>query len=212
MAIHNGLHSTRVRKSIGLLTYASWRGIPTVRSKATEVRNPRTDAQKIQRARMKALAKLGSSAKAAADRGFQTQAVGKSPYNVFCSENMAAVTGNANGTATTDYTALVFSKGSLGDAVAPVLGTENAGLVPVDFAGVDQTGGGANDQGVVVVANATAELIISVEDDFSRADLTKDADVSAAAAGDTLHFYLFFRNPLTGEASSTTYLGSAIKA
>ena len=105
MAIHNGLHSTRVRKSIGLLTYAAWRGIPTVRSKATEVRNPRTTAQIIQRARMRVLAKLGSSAKPAAD-----------------------------------------------------------------------------------------------------------IEVNAAASGDQLHFYLFFRNPLTGEASPTAYLGSAVKA
>ena len=212
MAIHNGLHSTRVRKSIGLLTYAAWRGIPTVRSKATEVRNPRTTAQIIQRARMRALAKVGSSAKPAADRGFQAQAIGKSPYNVFCSENMAAVTGNANDTAVIDFTALKFSKGSLGAAGSPQLGPEAGGMVPVDFDATDLAGGGGNDQGVVVVANETAGLIINIEDDFARSAATKDINVSAAASGDQLHFYLFFRNPLTGEASATSSLGSAVKA
>lgn len=208
MAIHSGLHSRRVRKSIGELTYSNWKGISTVRGKATQVANPRTFAQRIQRLRMRAMAQLGSSALTLIRKGFFAQAVKKSEFNVFTSINMPKVSAQINGQITIDYPDLMFSRGErrgFGNIQAPVL---NANDLSVDFTAPQAGDLDEFDLGNALVLDQDDNLVISIEDDFSKAAGTVSIPMPAYASGQTFHVYLFAQDPATGQVSGSQYAGS----
>jgi hypothetical protein len=208
MAIHNGLHSKRVRKSIGELTYSNWKGISTVRSKATQVTNPRTYAQRIQRFRMKALAQLGSSALQAVRKGFFAQAVKKSEFNVFTSINMPKVTATIDGLIMIQHDELLFSRGDRMGFVniqAPVL---NPTDITVAF---DAPAAGDPDEfdlGNALVLDENDNLVIAIEDDFSKSAGSVTLPVPPYDSGEVFHVYLFAQDPVSGKLSDSQYAGS----
>lgn len=208
MAIHNGLHSKRVRKSIGELTYSNWKGISTVRSKATEVANPRTFAQRIQRFRMKALAQLGSTALRSIRKGFFAQAVKKSEFNVFTSINMPKVSAAINGQITLLYPELMFSRGDrqgFDNLQAPVL---NPTDITVAFDAPLAGDPDEFDLGNALVLDQAGNLIIAIEDDFSKQAGTVGIPMPDYDPGETFHVYLFAQDPATGQVSTSQYAGS----
>lgn len=208
MARHNGLHSPNVRKSAGSITYTVWKGIPVAKQKVTQVRNPQTAPQMIQRSRMKALSQLGSLALKAINLGFINQAKQKTPFNVFTSTNMAAVTGNATGPATIDWPLLQFSRGNLegftGITNLDVTGDD----VSIDFDAPLQGNPDFNDSGVMVVFRENGSPVIAIEDDFSKNAGTASVTMPTLNAGEILHVWLFGRNADTGVVSNTLYGGS----
>ena len=210
MAIHNGLHSRRVRKSIGELTYASWKTIPVVRSKASVVSNPRSPAQRIQRFRMRTLAQLGSSALRVIRKGFSALAIRKSEYNVFTQLNMPEVSATANGVISVNYPAIRFSRGErmgfLG-LQAPVINGSDLELTftPPQAGDLDE-----EDLGQTLILHEQENLVIGIEDDFSKLTGQSTVPLANVPSGAILHVYVFGQDPATGQVSDTQYAGNVV--
>ena len=92
MAIFRSFLLGDVKKSVANLTMYIAKGVSIVRSKPLDVHNPRTDKQRIQRAKMKALVGLAGGFGPALSIGYP-QVVGlKSANNRFVQDNMEIVT------------------------------------------------------------------------------------------------------------------------
>ena len=113
MAIFRSFLLGDVKKSVANLTMYIAKGVSIVRSKPLNVHNPRTDKQRIQRAKMKALVGLVSGFGPALSIGYP-QVVGlKSANNRFVQDNMEIVTVDDAFKATIDFSRLVCSSGHL---------------------------------------------------------------------------------------------------
>ena len=109
MAIFRSFLLGDVKKSVANLTMYIAKGVSIVRSKPLDVHNPRTDKQRIQRAKMKALVGLVSGFGPALSIGYP-QVVGlKSANNRFVQDNMEIVTVDDAFKATIDFSRLVCS-------------------------------------------------------------------------------------------------------
>ncbi|MEM6265109.1 MAG: DUF6266 family protein [Bacteroidota bacterium] len=207
MGIHDGLFSSNLRKSAGDVTFTRWKGIPVFKKRVRNVRNPQSDAQMRQRAKIKALSSIGSLALRAIRLGFKRLASGKSEYNVFSAQNISQVTGFPDLTATVNFPALQFSQGGLiginGLGTPAVTGND----VSISWTAPAATAIDANDEVVFLAlrknrANA-ADVITNVDKTTGTATVT----LPDIQAGDEIETYAFARNPSTGEVSNTFYGG-----
>lgn len=207
MGIHNGLFSKRLSGSAGDLTFSSWKGKNVFKMKATQVRNPRSDAQMIQRARMKALSSLGSIAIKAIRLGFSKLASGKSEYNVFTSRNMSEVVGQPDLTSTITFPNLSFSSGNLESfqgLSAPTLAGDD---ITVNWTAPVPGSTDENDEAIVLAIRVNRAPIADTVDQLAKSAGTGTATIPDVQVGDQIHVYVFGRNPDTGDVSNTFYAG-----
>jgi len=101
MAIHDSVLLGAMSQSVDNLTMCVCRKLRIVRHKAKHVTNPRTDKQRVQRAKMKATIELAQA--------FPAMAAGQIGYNGFVSANLQAVTVDEGFVATVDYSKLACS-------------------------------------------------------------------------------------------------------
>ena len=92
MAIHDSVLLGAMSQSVDNLTMCVCRKLRIVRHKAKHVTNPRTDKQRVQRAKMKATIELAQAFAPIAKIGFPAMAAGQTGYNGFVSANLQAVT------------------------------------------------------------------------------------------------------------------------
>ena len=91
MAIHDSVLLGAMSQSVDNLTMCVCRKLRIVRHKAKHVTNPRTDKQRVQRAKMKATIELAQAFAPIAKIGFPAMAAGHTGYNGFVSANLATV-------------------------------------------------------------------------------------------------------------------------
>ncbi len=101
MAIHDSVLLGAMSQSVDNLTMCVCRKLRIVRHKAKHVTNPRTDKQRVQRAKMKATIELAQAFAPIAKIGFPAMAAGQTGYNGFVSANLQV--------ATVDYSKLACS-------------------------------------------------------------------------------------------------------
>ena len=109
MAIHDSGLLGAMSQSVDNLTMCVCRKLRIVRHKAKHVTNPRTDKQRVQRAKMKATIELAQAFAPIAKIGFPAMAAGQTGYNGFVSANLQAVTVDEGFVATVDYSKLACS-------------------------------------------------------------------------------------------------------
>ena len=109
MAIHDSVLLGAMSQSVDNLTMCVCRKLRIVRHKAKHVTNPRTDKQRVQRAKMKAAIELAQAFAPIAKIGFPAMAAGQTGYNGFVSANLQAVTVDEGFVATVDYSKLACS-------------------------------------------------------------------------------------------------------
>ena len=97
MAIHDSVLLGAMSQSVDNLTMCVCRKLRIVRHKAKHVTNPRTDKQRVQRAKMKAAIELAQAFAPIAKIGFPAMAAGQTGYNGFVSANLQAVTVDEGG-------------------------------------------------------------------------------------------------------------------
>ena len=83
MAIHDSVLLGAMSQSVDNLTMCVCRKLRIVRHKAKHVTNPRTDKQRVQRAKMKATIELAQAFAPIAKIGFPAMAAGQTGYNGF---------------------------------------------------------------------------------------------------------------------------------
>ncbi len=76
------------RKSMGNVTFTTWKGIDVLKNKAISVANPNTGKQIQQRSAFTQIVKLFRSAPDSIRAGFKKQAVKQSEFNAFMGSNM----------------------------------------------------------------------------------------------------------------------------
>ena len=91
MAIHDSVLLGAMSQSVDNLTMCVCRKLRIVRHKAKHVTNPRTDKQRVQRAKMKAAIELAQAFAPIAKIGFPAMAAGQTGYNGFVSANLQTV-------------------------------------------------------------------------------------------------------------------------
>lgn len=104
----------KTRRSIGNVTFSTWKGINIMKSKPITVANPRTDKQQQQRDAQKQMVFLARNISAAIKLGFNQLAIGMSAYNAFLSYNLKnAFDMSQPPVATLDPLKLLVSKGTI---------------------------------------------------------------------------------------------------
>ncbi len=109
MAIHDSVLLGAMSQSVDNLTMCVCRKLRIVRHKPKHVTNPRTDKQRTQRAKMKAVIEVARAFAPVAKIGFPAQPAGQTGYNGFVSANLQAVTVDEKFEGIVDYTQLVCS-------------------------------------------------------------------------------------------------------
>lgn len=109
MAIFRSFLLGDVKKSVANLTMYIAKGVSIVRSKPLNVHNPRTEKQRVQRARMKTLVRLVSGFGPALSVGYPAATGLVSANNRFIQDNMEAVTVDDDFKVTVDYSKIVCS-------------------------------------------------------------------------------------------------------
>lgn len=194
--------------SVGGATFSTWKGINVLKSKAIEVANPQTQLQQNQRNRMSLLVALFRLASSVVNIGFAKLALQKSAYNAFVQTNL--VPANFSGTAPNmvlEYANILLSKGTIGDAQnVAVAGTNASPTVTITW---DEdplpVGGSLTDQSIAAVYNVTQDLWgFNIAGTATRDDETISVTMPEnSATSDEIIGYLFFRNPTTGEVSTS---------
>lgn len=112
MAIFESAAFVTLKKSFGNLTTYRSRGINILRMKTKEIRNPRTQEQRMQRVALAELVRLSRGFRAAHRLGFPQRPLIETTFNTFVRLNTRAVTVSDDLQATVDFPALVCSRGS----------------------------------------------------------------------------------------------------
>lgn len=121
----------KTRRSIGNVTFSTWKGINIMKSKPITVANPRTDRQQQQRDAQKQMVFLSRNISAAIRLGFNQLAIGMSAYNAFLSYNLKnAFDMSEPPVAKFDPVKLLVSKGTI--ASTPIV---NITSVPGEMTG-----------------------------------------------------------------------------
>ena len=113
MAIFNSFLLGNVKKSVANLTMYGVKGVSIVRGKPLNVRNPRTDKQRVQRAKMALLVQLAKRFRPVFRISYPGIVGLKSGIHCFIQDNLGAVTLDARFQATVDFKKLVCSSDGL---------------------------------------------------------------------------------------------------
>lgn len=114
MALFKSTAFSKLSKSFGNLTVCRSRGQNILKEKVSEVYNPQTIAQQMQRLRMKTLVELCGVYDPVLSLGFPRRPKKFSPDNVFVQHNQQAVTVTEDLEVTIDYKKIVVARGKRG--------------------------------------------------------------------------------------------------
>ena len=205
------------RNKIGTVVGQRWRaGQYTTRAYVKDVRNPRTHAQQLQRAKFSTLGKLASAFQVVCEMGFRpllsskpTTAIGE-----FVSRNKGAVHANTVDSVTIDYADLVVAAGGL---VNVRFGTPQFDTpLQVDVSFTDNMGSGVHtaltDLVYLYVYCPDAQCGI-LSDPVQRSEHSISANVPAYWNGMKVHVYGFTvgsdtNRKYNGRVSDSTYIGT----
>lgn len=130
MALFKSTAFSKLRKSFGNLTTCRSRGQNIVKEKVSEVFNPNTISQQVQRNRMKTLVELGGVYAQPIGLGFPKRPREYSPDNMFVQLNKEAVEVSDELKVTINYKDIIVAKGNRElPQVSVTLDTETSTLV-----------------------------------------------------------------------------------
>lgn len=195
MAIYNAGYLSPVRKKLGNAVGRKWRTLDVLAVYQPFVRNPRTKAQQLVRARFGKLAQIAMVLTAGINKGFEGICKGtKIPQrSMFIKKNWAYTHADEPDNVTVDWTDLQIAQGGLalptiGALTAPSANTINLALN--DDASGDPTVIDADDEVYMAVINPSKSMGL-----LSRASLRMEEDITMLVpsnwVGDRLHAYVF---------------------
>ena len=196
---------------VGNLVGSYWRGIPYMRSVPEHVKDPKSPAQQMQRAKFGLMMGFLKKIKPVLKAGFATGSPRRTAFNSAASFNLKnAVTGDDPENLQIDFAALTVTRGPLTPVDSAQFVSENAGEIVISWQS-DTTFGSASsdDEAIVLLYNTTKErALYIVEEGPTRSEEAYTLSLPAIYEGDNLEGYLSFVSPDGSEASDSTYLGS----
>lgn len=205
----------RSKQSIGNATFTTWKGKNVLKSKPITVENPRTDGQVTQRLRMSAIVGLYRQISGAIQLGFKEQAVGKSEYNAFVSENIINGTSvTLPSTVTIVWSQILVAMGTIASTImSAVVADKSSGNTTFTWSSaVLQPGQSLTDKLNVVIYNVTQNYFNIGIDIGDRADNTALLGDLVMNTGDTLEVYYFFTKADGSKSSDSEHIQVTVVA
>ena len=194
---------------MGGTTFQKWKGIQTARTKPTNVENPRTPAQQLNRAKLAILAILARVFRQAILVGMRDAAQKMTEYNAFVKYNIAtALTGTTADTVGVDFSLLSVARGTEPIPTVNAV-TASATSVVVEFFAPN---------GITIPNGSIAYTVVYMPDantlftgtstfDNGQSEVTVngiDLDVGGGA------IYCYYVNSVTGKVSDSVYLAEIV--
>ena len=204
------------RNKIGTVVGQRWRaGMYTTRAYVKDVRNPKTQAQQLQRAKFATAGELGSAMLAAIDRGF-ANVLAKKPttaVGLFVQLNKAAIHANSPDSVTVDYADLILAKGSLTGVIFGAPHFDTPDTVEVSFDANDGTYKAGGDDKVRIAVYCPDAKAMVVSDVAKREDHTISTTVPSSWNGMKVHVWGFVEGNTpdmnnVGLMSNSVYVGT----
>lgn len=200
---------------LGNIVGSYWRGIPYMRSRPEHVKDPKSPAQQMQRAKFGLIMAFLKKIKPVLQAGFETEATQRTAFNSAASFNLKnAVTGEDPESLQIDFAALTVTRGPLSPVDSASFESENPGEVIISWQS-DTTFGSASedDEAIILLYNTTKDrALYIVEEGPKRSEESYTLNLPEIYEGDSLEGYLSFISPDGSEACDSTYLGSLIVA
>jgi hypothetical protein len=214
MAIVQNTLIGRSRRSVGGVTFSTWKGLNVAKSKPVSVANPKSPKQIMRRSILTQLVALFRMVPNGVDNGFRSLAIHMSPYNAFVGANAKnGFATDAPPAAAILYGNLVFAKGTIAptaivSAVASVAGASTIIDWDGSLLGVGQS---VTDKANIVLINSTKGNAHSVTNDAVRTAGTMfvPEEDFAYSLGDVIRVYLFFTSTTNSSVSDSVYLNIA---
>ncbi|HNQ68771.1 MAG TPA: DUF6266 family protein [Bacteroidales bacterium] len=209
MAIVQNPITGRTKGKFSTAVFSKQFGKNTMRSKPVEVKNPRTLAQREQRAKFSLMVELSRKFLAFIRTGFKQAAVGMSEFNSFMQTNILNVITGIYPDYAIDYTKLIVSKGTLTGAEGSAATAGAGHIVTIDW--TDNTGTGdamGTDKALMLILNPNSPNVVANTTLKTRADGTFDLTVPVAWVGEEVHVYLSFMTEAGDKVADSSYVGA----
>lgn len=211
MAISQNPLTGRTKGAFANAVFSKWKGRNTVRSKALEVHNPRTDAQMRQRSKFSFLIAVAQTMGAVIRVGFNEVAQTISEFNAFMKENLSNGCLSWSGTEwVLNQSEMVVSKGSLDPtAVTSVASTNANPHVIISYSSSATGNQSTTDQVVCILGNGVKLGIAIATADRASGSVTVTLNANAAT-GDVYEGYLFFISADGSKVSDSVYFSETV--
>ena len=202
-----------IQGKVGNVVGRKFRSEYVVAAYQPKVRNPRTMAQQLIRARLGAVSTLSNNMAVAINRGLRNAAKGTkwTPRNLFVKLNFDRIHAASPGSVSIDYTTLVLAQGSLSTPIygAPIFDNPNQVAMSYNFDGVP--GGHANYEIETVLYNPDLGLTIMKATAPQNASGNIVVDCPASWNGMKVHIWCWvkYRGENDVESALYTYATSA---
>lgn len=207
MAIFNSFTFGSISKKLGNVVAFRSRGSDVLRSNPLHIKNPRTDKQLTQRAKVALLVDLSCRFAPAATLGFPGRQRNQTAYNAFVSANVEHVTVDENFKATMSFPDLVCSSGALSVPLVTAVLSEEQTDVKVSVVAEDNSGVSSMKDEVYVVFYETGRGDCKV---LSAGTRGKGGEVSfklpSLWVSSKLQVYAFVLSERGNRASRTLYV------
>lgn len=195
--------------TVGTVVGGKWKSTDYMRSRASSVANPRTEAQLTQRAKFATVLRFLQPLTEFLRTGFKLYASKMTQFNSAMSYNLHNAVGGSYPDFTIDYAKALISRGNLAEMLNPVVDVTDSQKVTVSWD--DNSGVGnakATDQTLVVIYNASRAEIVAAMRDAKRTETSQEIDVPQHFIGDEVEIFVAFISEDGREVSNSFYLGS----
>lgn len=192
---------------VGTVIGGNWKGIDYMRSKASSVSNPKTEAQLDQRARFGAALAFLQPITPFIRVGFKNYAIKMTAFNSAMSYNLNNALIGAYPDYSIDYASALVSRGSLAPALNAL--AESTVANKVDFTwddNSDQVNANPSDIAMLVVLNPLKKEATFVTNGAARTEGSQTLTVPVNYSGDVVECYIAFIS-LDGTVANSKYLG-----
>jgi len=211
MAIVQNPITGRSKKKFGNAVFSTQFGQNVMRTKALEVKNPKTPGQVNQRSKFKLMVFMSRILLGMIRVSFQNMAKGKSAFNAFMQANIKTAITGTPGNYVISYPDLLLAKGPLFQAQNFLAGNDIAGKIKRTWTPpTDPLDASNSDKLYTIAYNETKGEWSYGQTSTLRSAGIDQQTVSAPWVGDTVHVYSFFVSTDGKQCSDSVYSGTVV--
>lgn len=201
-----------VSGKVGNVIGGNWKGIDYIRVKPSNVANPRTAGQVMQRTKFTVTLEFLQAIKPFVKAGYRNLANKKTEFNAAMSYILNNAITGVDPDYIVDYTLALLSRGGLSMPLNPSADASTSGEVTFTWGDNSaESNANATDKVMLLVYNpAKKESVSVVGDGATRVDGSLNVPIPTTYAGDTLELFIAFMSADGTQLSNSMYLGSQI--
>lgn len=201
-----------VSGKVGNVIGGNWKGIDYIRVKPSNVANPRTAGQVMQRTKFTVTLEFLQAIKPFVKAGYRNLANKKTEFNAAMSYILNNAITGIDPDFIVDYTLALLSRGGLSMPLNPTADASTSGEVTFTWGDNSaESNANATDKIMLLVYNPIKKESISVVGDgATRVDGSLTVPIPTTYAGDTVGLFIAFMSADGTQLSNSMYLGSQI--